>query len=90
MPTSIDLDDSLRERIERLARQQQRSVRGLMVDAIAEYVRREEARDSFQQEAVQAWADFRQSGQHLTGDEVRGWLKSWGTEEETAVPPCHD
>src|SRR5277367_1478114 len=27
---------------------------------------------------------------HLTGEETRAWLRTWGTDAETEAPPCHD
>lgn len=50
----------------------------------------EEARESLKQDALASWASYQNNGRHLTGGEVREWLNSWGTEEEKAVPMCHD
>jgi predicted transcriptional regulator len=36
-----------------------------------------------------SWAAYQETGQHLTGEEVRTWLNTWGTEDEKAVPECH-
>ena len=57
---------------------------------ITQYVAREEARESFKQEALASWAAYRETGRHLTGQEVRAWLNTWGTEAETAIPECHE
>jgi predicted transcriptional regulator len=59
-------------------------------EAIQQYGKREEARESFKQEAEASWAEFQVTGMHLTGDETRAWLKAWGTDAETEVPPLHD
>jgi predicted transcriptional regulator len=56
----------------------------------AKYAGREEARESFKQEAEASWAEFQATGMHLTGEETRAWLRTWGTDAETEVPPCHD
>jgi predicted transcriptional regulator len=61
-----------------------------MREAITQYVAREEARESFKQEAVASWAAFQETGQHLTGQEVRAWLNTWGSKTETELPPCHE
>ena len=58
--------------------------------AIRDYVVREEAKESFKQEAVASWKAYQETGRHLTGQEVRDWLNTWGTEKETGIPPCHD
>jgi predicted transcriptional regulator len=59
-------------------------------EAIPQYRDREEARESFRQEAEASWAEFQATGMHLTGDEARAWLDTWGTDAETEVPPCHN
>lgn len=61
-----------------------------MREAIAQYVSREEARDSFKQEALASWKTYKETGRHLTGEEVRAWLETWGTDSEAAMPDCHE
>ncbi len=90
MATSIKIDDDLRKRIQHLADQRQRSAHWIMREAIRQYVEREEARESFKQEALASWAAYQETGRHLTGDEVRAWLSTWGTDDETVVPECHE
>jgi predicted transcriptional regulator len=90
MATSIKIDDSLKSRIQRLASTRRRSPHWIMREAIEQYVEREEAREGFKQEALASWAAFQETGRHLTGEEVRTWLNSWGTEEEKAAPECHE
>ena len=50
---------------------------------------REQARKGFKEEALAAWAAFRETDQHLTVDEVRDWLNKWGGQDETELPQCH-
>jgi hypothetical protein len=50
-----------------------------MREAIEQYVAREEARESFKQEAYASWSAYQETGRHLTGDEVRDWLGRWGS-----------
>ena len=90
MATSLKIDDELRGRIQHLATLRQRSPHWIMREAIAQYVEREEARESFKQEALASWTVFRETGRHLTGEEVRSWLSTWGTEDEAAAPECHE
>jgi len=90
MATSIKLDDELNNRVRRLALQRQRSPHWIMREAIRDYVTREEARESFRQEAMASWLAYNETGQHLTGEEVRAWLNTWGTETEAEPPECHE
>lgn len=90
MATSIKIDDELKSRVEHLASLRQRSAHWIMREAIAQYVAREEARESFKQEAMASWTQYQETGRHLTGQEVRTWLNTWGTEGETVLPECHE
>jgi predicted transcriptional regulator len=90
MATSIKIDDELKGRIQRLAGLRQRSPHWIMREAIAQYVEREETRESFKQEALASWTAYQETGRHLTGQEVRTWLNTWGTETETELPECHE
>ncbi len=89
MATSVKLDDDLKGRVHHLATIRQRSPHWVMREAIKQYVEREEARESFRQEALDAWAAYQETGEHLTGQEVRAWLNTWGTEAEAEPPECH-
>ncbi|MFT4267664.1 MAG: CopG family transcriptional regulator [Xenophilus sp.] len=78
--------EALTDKIEKL----KASVRAKVeIEAIRQYVEREEARESFKQEALASWAAYKETGRHLTGQEVRTWLNTWGTNDERAVPGCH-
>lgn len=89
-PTSIKLDEELKDREQRLADSRERSAHWLMRAAIEEYVDREERREAFKREALEAWETYQTTGLHVTSDEMRKWLASWGTEDELPAPKCHD
>jgi predicted transcriptional regulator len=89
MAISVKIDDELKSRVQSLAETRQRSAHWIMREAISQYVAREEARESFKNEAVASWTAYQETGRHLTGQEVREWLSGWGTEAETELPDCH-
>jgi predicted transcriptional regulator len=89
MAISLNIDDTLKSRVHHLAGQRRRSPHWIMLEAIEQYVEREEARERFKQEALASWAAYQETGEHLTGQEIRLWLNTWGTEDEGAVPECH-
>lgn len=89
MATSVKLDNDLKNRIQRLADIRDRSAHWIMCEAIRDYVEREEAREDFKQEALASWTAYQETGQHLTGQEIRNWLNTWGTDKETEIPKCH-
>lgn len=90
MATSLKIDDTLKSRVQQLANQRRRSSHWIMLEAIQQYVEREEARESFKEEALASWAAYKETGRHLTGEEVRTWLTTWGTDDEKPVPECHE
>ena len=90
MATSIKIDEELKHRVQNLAGLRQRSSHWIMREAIRQYVEREEARESFKQEAKASWTAYQETGRHLSGHEVRAWLDTWGTDDEKAAPDCHE
>lgn len=88
--TSIKLDDDLKARIQRLAEAKDRTSHWIMREAIEEYVDRQEKREKFMRDAQESWEEYQRTGRHLTWDEVSGWLKKVGTDEQTEFPKCHE
>ena len=88
-PTTVKLDAELKGRVQQLAELRRRSAHWIMREAIEQYVEREEKRENFRQEALASWVAFQETGRHLTGVQVREWLKRWGTDNEAAPPECH-
>ena len=90
MAVSIKIDADLKGRVHELASTQRRSPHWIMREAIRQYVEREEARERFRQEAIQSWTEYQRTGQHLTGEEVREWLGTWGGDQDGEAPACHE
>ncbi|MGY4109697.1 CopG family ribbon-helix-helix protein [Aeromonas encheleia] len=88
-PVSVKLDPETKARIEHLAQARHRTPHWMMREAIAQYVEREEKREAFRQDTINAWQEYQQTGLHATASEVENWLASWGTEVERPAPPCH-
>lgn len=86
---SIKLEPLVRDRLSTLAAHKKRSTHALMRDAIDEYVSREEARRSFDEEALRAWEHYQETGLHASHEEVDTWLASIGSSKELPAPPCH-
>ena len=87
-PVGVKLPLHERERLKKLGEHKQRSTHWLMKDAIVQYLEREEAAERFKQETIDAWEEFQVTGEHLSHDDVKAWLETWGTDHETACPPC--
>lgn len=88
-PTPVKLDPELKVRLKRLATARHRAPHWLMREAIAQYVDREERRQALHQDAVAAWAEFEETGLHVSDNEMVAWLETWGTDEELPAPACH-
>ena len=88
--TSIKLDDELKGRIQQLAEARRRSAHWIMREAIAQYVEREEQRESFKRDAMTAWEEYQRNRRHLTLEEADAWLGRLEAGEDAEPPECHE
>jgi predicted transcriptional regulator len=88
--TSLKIDENLKARLQKLAIARRRSAHWLMREAIEQYVEREERREQFRQSALAAWADYQQTGRHVTAEEADAWLAKLEAGEDADPPACHD
>jgi len=87
--TTLRIEQDIKDRLKTLADDRHSSAHALMLEAITEYVDREEKRSRYRRDALAAWQEYEESGQHLTAAETMAWLESWGTEHEQDAPACH-
>lgn len=88
-PTTIKIDQSIKDRVKRLADARQRSASGLMIEAIREYVEREEKREAFRQDGIRAWNEYQATGLHVTLEEADAWLAQLENGHDVEPPACH-
>jgi predicted transcriptional regulator len=88
-PVAVRLGEPLKERVRALAGHKHRPMHWLMREAIEQYVTREEHRESFRQEALDAWRDNQETGRHVTGDEADAWLAKLEAGVDIEPPECH-
>ncbi|MFO1159820.1 MAG: ribbon-helix-helix protein, CopG family [Reyranellaceae bacterium] len=88
-PVSIKLADDERARLASLASARKRSSHYLMREAIQQYLTREEARQSFRDEADEARRDYEKAGLHVTHAEVKARVNSLGTSRPKRAPKWH-
>jgi predicted transcriptional regulator len=86
--TSLKLDVEIKERVRRLASARRRSPHWLMREAIEEYVEREEKRDQFRQDALDAWAHYQATGLYVTTEEADAWLAKLEAGKDARPPKC--
>ncbi len=61
-----------------------------MKEAIEQYLDREEKRQSFRDDALRAWEDYRATGLHATIEEADQWLRKLEEGNDAEPPACHD
>ncbi|MFU2487200.1 CopG family ribbon-helix-helix protein [Thauera sp. WH-1] len=88
-PVSVRLDEPLKARVRSLADQRRRPVHWLMREAIEQYVEREEQREAFRKEALDAWERYQSTGLHVTGEEADAWLAELEAGSDVEPPRAH-
>ena len=48
-----------------------------------------DALESIEEEALRSLEHYKRTGLHVTWEELKPWLESWGTPESTDPPECH-
>lgn len=87
--TTLKVDQSIKDRVKRLAEARHRTPHRVMLDAIYEYVEREEKREIFRQDGIRAWNEYQVTGLHSTFEEADTWLAELENGEDAAPPACH-
>jgi predicted transcriptional regulator len=87
--TSLKLDKQTKDRVQQLAAARRRSPHWIMIEAIGQYIEREEKREKFRESALTAWNEYRASGRHVTAEEADAWLAKLEEGEDAEVPECH-
>ena len=88
-PVAIKIDTDMKERVKRLADARQRTPHWLMREAIRQYVEREEKREVFRQDAIDAWNEYQAKGLHVTQEEADAWLAKLEAGQDAEPPECH-
>jgi predicted transcriptional regulator len=87
--TTLKVDKSIKDRVKRLADARHRTPHRVMLDAICEYVEREEKREAFRQDGIRAWNEYQDTGLHVTHQEADDWLAKLEIGQDGALPACH-
>lgn len=87
--SDLRIDSGLRARLMSLSERRGKSLEDIAQSALAEFLEREEARDRLNQDARAAWADYCETGLHVTADEVDAWLACLEAGESVDPPAPH-
>ncbi|MEC5218769.1 putative transcriptional regulator [Actimicrobium sp. GrIS 1.19] len=88
-PVAIKIDDATKAKLKLLAEARHRTPHWLMREAITQYVEREEKREAFRQDTLNAWEAYRTTGLHVTADEADAWLTQLEQGNDIEPPECH-
>ena len=89
-PVAIKIDEDIKARVKRLAEARHRTAHWLMREAITQYVDREEKRESFRQDTLKAWEEYRTTGKHVSGEDADAWLAKLELGHDIEPPECHE
>jgi predicted transcriptional regulator len=89
-PMSLRLDADLRERLNKIADVQKRSAHALARDAVSRYVAQEEKGAQWNASCQASLDEYKETGLHITHEELNSWLDTWGTTNEKPAPECHE
>jgi predicted transcriptional regulator len=87
--TSVKLDPAIKKRVQRLAAAQKRTPHWIIREAVEQYVDREEKRDKFRQDALDAWEHYQATGLHVTAAEADAWMLKLAAGKKAKRPVCH-
>ena len=83
--TSIRLNPDIEAPLENLAQKLDRSKNYIINQAIKEFIERQAMEDSRWADTLEALNSLKE-GKLIDEAEVTSWLKSWGSDKETAPP----
>jgi len=89
-PVAVKLDEATRNRIQKLAEARDRTPHWILREAVAEFLDREEKRETFRQAAREAWQEYELTGLHVTHSEADAWLARLEDGETCEPPECHN
>lgn len=89
VPMSIRIDQSLKDRLNKLASITKRSAHALATQAVEQLVVEQEKLLAWNESCVDSFSEFKESGLHVTQTEIEQWMDSWGADKELTPPKCH-
>ena len=88
-PTTIKIDMATKARVQSLAVARNRTSHWMILEAIQQYLSREEKREAFRQDGILAWNEYQATGLHITQSEADTWLAALESGQDTEPPECH-
>jgi predicted transcriptional regulator len=86
---AVELDASLSERLQQLARSRAQSTAEVVQEAVRYYLAWLDGLPAGDRGAVEAWAEYKANGLHLSGAEADAWLAQLEAGNDVEPPECH-
>lgn len=90
VPMSIRLEITARQKLKEIAVRQKRSAHALATEAINALIEKSEREYAFNQSCIDSYNHYKETGLHITHEEVLEWMNSWNTDNELPTPICHE
>ena len=87
--TTIKIDADIKERVKRQVDARHRSSHWMILEAVRQYVNREEKRELMRQDGLRAWNGYQANGLHVTHKEAEAWMAQLEAGQDVATPACH-
>jgi predicted transcriptional regulator len=89
IPMSIRLEPTAKKKLQELATRQKRTAHALAIEAINTLIQQKESEYAFNQSCLDSYNEYKETGLHVTHEELTPWLDSLFTEDELKPPSCH-
>lgn len=89
-PVGVKVSMELMDRLTRISAAKRRSKHWLMLEAIRQFVEREEVAEKFREETIEAWSDYERDPIKFTADEVFDFISGWERVHESERTKCHE
>lgn len=89
VPMSIRLAPSVKQKLKEIAARQKRTAHALATEAITALIEQKEREHAFNQSCVASYDQYKETGLHVTHDDIAPWLESLFTDHELPPPACH-
>ncbi len=89
VPMSIRIEAGARQKLKEIAARQKRSAHALATEAINTLIEQKEREYAFNQSCITSYEHYKETGLHVTHEELVPWMDSLFADHELPAPVCH-
>lgn len=89
VPMWIRLEPGARQKLKEIASRQKRTAHALATEAITALIEQKEREFAFDESCIASYNQYKETGLHVTHEEIVPWLESLFTDTELPPPACH-